>query len=211
MNLVNEIKNLKYNYKPNLITLNIKKINKSIDIDIIYSTENQYILDTTDVDTNIVGNKKEFNIITLKKDIVEHILKSYSDLNNSSENKEKFEELYQNIDWLTIYICALLDLEHVVDITLYFYKKYAFVKISFNDGNFETFVHLNIFFNQDLDMEQLKKDIEPFGQDEINYIQSADVENCHAITQLFNKDFSKFPFEELYENILKTTGGKNNE
>ena len=48
MNLVNEIKDIKYNYKPNVITLKIsKKINNSIDTDIDYSTKNKYILAST--------------------------------------------------------------------------------------------------------------------------------------------------------------------
>ena len=62
-------------------------------------------------------------------------------------------------------------------------------------------------------MDELKKDIEPFGQDEINYKQSSDYENCQMITQMFTKDFSKFPFEELYNNILTQNKqeDKNNE
>lgn len=214
MNLVNEIKDIKYNYKPNVITLKIsKKINNSMDTDIDYSTKNKYILDVNDIDTNIVGTKRDFNIISLNRHISKHIQDNYIKLNQSAGNKDDFEKAYQEVDWLTLYICALLDLDHVLNVILYFYKKYAFVKLDFNDGNFETFVHLNIFFNQETDMDELKKDIEPFGQDEINYIQSSDYENCHMITQMFTKDFSKFPFEELYNNILTQNKqeDKNNE
>lgn len=213
MNLVNEIKDLKLTYKPKMISFTITKLINNIKVDLNYSTENQYVLDTTDIDMNIVGTKRDFNIIAENNDITQHLMQSYEQLQNASENEELFKDIYKNLDWLTIYICALLDLEHVTETTFYFYKKYAFVKVSFNDGNFETFIHLNIFFNQETDMDELKKDIEPFGQDEINYKQSSDYENCQMITQMFTKDFSKFPFEELYNNILTQNKqeDKNNE
>lgn len=202
MNLVKEIKDLKFNYKPNLLTLEIIKSNDKINVDLIYSTENQYILDTKDVDTNIVGEKRDFNIITEKNNIVEHLTKTYILLEKNAETNN-FEKIYSQTDWLTLYICSLLNLTHVKIVKFYFYKKYTFVNIKYDDGNFETFIHLNIFFNQELDMDELKKNIEPFGQDEINYIQSSDYENCATITQIFQKDFSIFPFEELYQNILE--------
>ena len=213
MNLVNEIKDLKLTYKPKMISFTITKLINNIKVHLNYSTENQYVLDTTDIDMNIVGTKRDFNIITENNDITQHLIQSYKQLQNASENEELFKDIYKNLDWLTIYICALLDLEHVTETTFYFYKKYAFVKVCFDDGNFETFIHLNIFFNQETDMDELKKDIEPFGQDEINYKQSSDYENCQMITQMFTKDFSKFPFEELYNNILTQNKqeDKNNE
>lgn len=202
MNLATEIKDLKFTYKPNLLTLEIVKKNDVFDVDLIYSTENQYILDQNDIDTNIVGNKRDFNIITENKEITEYLNQIYKELDENAET-DNFEKLYSQTDWLTLYICSLLNLNHVTVIKFYFYKKYTFVQIKYDDGNFETFIHLNIFFNQELDMEQLKKDIEPFGQDEINYIQSSDYENCATITQMFKNDFSVFPFEELYQNILE--------
>lgn len=202
MNLVNEIKDLKLTYKPNILTLEIIKNNNDFNVDLVYSTENQYILDQSDIDTNIVGNKRDFNIITENRDIAEYLNQTYKTLDENADT-DNFKELYSQTDWLTLYICSLLNLNHVTIIKFYFYKKYTFVQIKYDDGNFETFIHLNIFFNQELDMEQLKKDIEPFGQDEINYIQSSDYENCATITQMFKNDFSIFPFEELYQNILE--------
>ena len=212
MILTTEIKNIKYNYKPNVITLKVSKIlNSTVNVDLIYSTENQYILDSKDIDNNIVGEKKEYNIITCKESIKEHIINTYKTLQTLTDDHNMFEEFCKKTDWMSLYICSLLDLDHVLDITFYFYKKYAFVKIDFNDGNFETFIHLNIFFNQDTDMSELKKDLEPFQQDEINYIQSSDFKNCEMITKMFTNEFSIFPFEEVYENILKQNEEKNKE
>ena len=63
MNLVNEIQDIKYNYKPNVIILDLKKVLNNIQVsDLIYSKENQYILDKDDINQYIKGQKREINI-----------------------------------------------------------------------------------------------------------------------------------------------------
>lgn len=216
MNLVNEIQDIKYNYKPNVVILDLKKVLNNIQVsDLIYSKENQYILDKDDINQYIKGQKRKINIITEQKDIEKHLIQTYNIL-STTEDEDKFKEEYSRIDWLTTYICALFDLLHTERITLYFYPKYCFSKVYFNDGESETFILLNMFFNQEQDMDELKCDIAPFGKDENKeYKQSLDLENAQMITQLFSKEFSIFPYEAVYENIKNqnnnTEEGQNND
>ena len=145
MNLVNEIQDIKYNYKPNVVILDLKKVLNNIQVsDLIYSKENQYILDKDDINQYINGQKREINIITEQKDIEKHLIQTYNIL-STTEDEDKFKEEYSRIDWLTTYICALFDLLHTERITLYFYPKYCFSKVYFNDGESETFILLNMF------------------------------------------------------------------
>ena len=204
MNLVNEIKDIKFNYKPNSVILDLQKEQNLIKVvDLIYSTQNQYILDSNNINSYIQGRRREINIITEIKNIQNHINFCYNMLNSSAGSQDTFKESCENIDWLTTYICALFDLTHVKRITFYFFEKYAFTNVFFDDGNNETFIHLNIFFEQtEENMNKLKKDIEPFGQEKELYKQSVDCQNSKMITEIFSGDFSIFPYEAVYQTMI---------